>query len=37
VEGKWNARKKRRRMMVDTTSHSKADRGGDDQNVKSET
>jgi len=30
VEGKWDAREKRRRIMVNTTSHSKADRGDDE-------
>ena len=30
MEGKWNARKKGRGIMVNTTSHSKADRGDDE-------
>ena len=37
MDEKGDARKKRGGMMLKTTSHSKADRGGDDQNVKSET
>ncbi len=33
MEGKWDARKKGRGMMINTTSHSKADRGGDEEST----